>query len=41
MAHILSRKYGSDTRYTANIRVRKGKKVVYREAKTFASPAPR
>jgi len=39
MAHILSRKYGSDTRYTANIRVRKGKKVVYREAKTFAHRA--
>src|SRR6185503_4214706 len=40
MAHILSRKYASGTmRYTANIRVRKGKKVVYREAKTFAHRA--
>lgn len=40
MAHILSRKHASGTvRYTANIRIRKGKKVVYREAKTFAHRA--
>jgi len=40
MAHILARKYASGTvRYTANIRIRKGKKVVHREAKTFAHRA--
>lgn len=37
MAHILTRKYGpGNTRYTAVIRIRKGKSIVHREAKTFA-----
>jgi hypothetical protein len=36
MAHILVRKYSSGTtRYTANVRIRKGKEVVHRESKTF------
>lgn len=40
MAHILVRKYGSGvTRYTANVRIRKGKRVIYREAKTFTHRA--
>ncbi|MHB8813617.1 MAG: tyrosine-type recombinase/integrase [Steroidobacteraceae bacterium] len=40
MAHILVRKYGSGvTRYTANVRIRKGKRVIYRESKTFTHRA--
>jgi hypothetical protein len=40
VAHILTRKYRSgSTRYTAVIRIRKGKCVVHREAKTFAHRA--
>ncbi|MDB6046461.1 MAG: Integrase, partial [Gammaproteobacteria bacterium] len=36
MAHILVRKYPSGLiRYTANIRIRKGTRVIHREAKTF------
>ena len=36
MAHILVRKYPSgSTRYTADIRIRKGKQVIQRESKTF------
>lgn len=40
MAHILVRKYRSGvTRYTPDVRIRKGKQVVYREAKTFTHRA--